>query len=199
MSSSDMHVHSSALSYLNELPFDLKDNILDFIEEPRHLISMALTSKGWSSMIIPNHLEYRRLRFCWPGRQDIWALLALRADLANNVRSLRFTTKEDPASERLPRSLLQSDDTEEYHTVLGPDTVQMITGAILNLKSLKAFTWVGSQGHSIYTIPIFEALHEHANLEELHMVQMFPRLEPSRLYTSVSRYSQNFCRTLLYV
>ncbi len=47
-------------------------------------------------------------------------------------------------------------------------------------------------------MPIFEALHEHANLEELHMVQMFPRLEPSRLYTSVSCYRQNFCRTFIY-
>lgn len=186
MTSPGIPIYSSSLSYLNELPFDLKDNILDLIEEPRHLISMALTSKDWLSMIIPNHLEYRQLRVYWPGHQNFWAHLALRADLANNVRSLRLTTKEDPALERLPRCLHQSGDAEEYHTVFGPDTVQMITEAILNLKSLKAFTWVGSQGHSMYTIPIFEALNEYANLEELHMVQMFPRLESSRLYTSVS-------------
>ncbi|KJA22167.1 hypothetical protein HYPSUDRAFT_215971 [Hypholoma sublateritium FD-334 SS-4] len=189
MTSFDMPIDSSSLSYLNELPFDLKDNILDLIEEPRHLISMALTCKGWLSMIIPNHLEYRQLCVYWPGRQDFWAHLALRADLANNVRSLRLTTKEDPAFERLPKRLLQSGDTEEHPTAFGPDTVQMITEAILNLKSLKAFTWVGSQGHSMYTIPIFEALHECANLEELHMVQMFPRLESSRLYTSLLKHS----------
>lgn len=174
------------MAYLNEIPFDLKDDILGFIDEPRHLLSMALTSKEWSNMIIPNHLDYRTLRIPWPGHRYIWAHLALRGYLTKNIRMLRFTERQDVSLKIIPRALRENDAADEP-TVFGPDTVMLMTEALCNFKTLKSFTWDGFQGHSLYTEPIFNALGKCADLEELHLIQMLPRIEPFRLDKSVSQ------------
>ncbi|KAF8182896.1 hypothetical protein BJ912DRAFT_561190 [Pholiota molesta] len=89
-------------AYLNEIPFDLKDKILGLIDTPRHLLSMALVSKDWAALIIPDHIEYRIL-YTHLSRGYLWDHLAIRADLAKNIRRIQF--RKDGEGELYPVTL----------------------------------------------------------------------------------------------
>ena len=82
--------HNGGSLTLDNLPFDIKDDIISSVDAPSDLLCLALANKEWTSMIIPNHIEYRELEIR-VDHPEIWQHLATRVDLAKNVRSVRIT------------------------------------------------------------------------------------------------------------
>jgi hypothetical protein len=71
------------------LPPETVDEIAGLISHPRDLLPLALTCKSLKELIIRRHLEYRVIRA--PLWSAVWEHLALRPDLARNVRSVQIT------------------------------------------------------------------------------------------------------------
>ncbi|KAF9480643.1 hypothetical protein BDN70DRAFT_992540 [Pholiota conissans] len=159
-------------AYLNEIPFDIKDWILAFINEPKHLLRMALVSKDWESLIIPNHLQYRIL----DARLDrgyLWDHLSVRADLAKNIHTVRLMAPTDHQRERYPVTLCPPpEDFEELE-------LSKIASAFRNFKSLRSLTWMTNM--SFRTLPnlVFGSLLQCHCLEELRLGQIAAQLENS--------------------
>lgn len=127
--------HASMLVF----PFDITEAILSSIGSSATLLSLALTCTFWANHIIPRHIQYRTL---WLGRPDertfdVWAHLAIRKDLAKNIRNVRLI-HSSPEDWRYPTSLVTpaSDDFSSER--------EAILKALGNMDSLQRFSWQSS-------------------------------------------------------
>jgi hypothetical protein len=157
-------------AYLNEIPFDLKDKILGLIDSPRHLLSMALVSKDWAALIIPDHIEYRIL-YTHLSRGYLWDHLAIRADLAKNIRRIQF--RKDGEGELYPVTLCPV--PKDSHNIASSKIIE----AFQNFTSLESLAWPVGPYFCNPTLPkhIFSSLLQFQNLEELRLGQIVGELE----------------------
>lgn len=121
-----------------DLPFDIAEAILSSIDSSSTLRSLALTCTFWANQIIPRHIQYRTLSFGFglPNTRtaDVWAHLALRKDLAKNIRNVHLINTK-PECWRYPTSLvtpIPGDFTSEREAVVK---------VLKNMGSLQKFTW----------------------------------------------------------
>jgi hypothetical protein len=77
-----------ASSSFSHQPMELVDHISSFVESPKDLLSLSLTSKRACNVIIPRHIQFRHLR-CDIRRATLWRRLAELPTLA-----ARFVTVE---------------------------------------------------------------------------------------------------------
>jgi hypothetical protein len=165
---------------LNNLPFDIKDDIISSVDATSDLLCLALASKEWASMVIPNHIEYRELKVR-VNHPKIWQHLATRADLAKNIRSVRITSSRERSSSTL------TDFNEEAKAnleSLGGPSPEMLT-ALSNFKSLQRFMWIGNSGSSVLPDSVFKILVGCQALQEVKLWQLSPRLDQLATESSV--------------
>ena len=106
---------------LSILPQELLDEIIGLIEGPGDLLSLSLTSRAFSHLIIPWHIEYRWIR-CSILRTNVWVALSKYPRLAARLRKLELIPEEWSVDEEegsvdeeviLPRSLLRLPEYED--------------------------------------------------------------------------------------
>ena len=161
---------------LDKLPFDIKDDIISFVDATSDLLHLALASKEWASMVIPNHIKYRGLKV-HVDHAEMWRHLATRADLAKNIRSVRIMRQITSSRKRLP-STLEAKANLEY------PSPQMLT-ALSNFKSLQGFTWIGNSRSSMLPDSVFKILVGCQELQEVKLWQLSPRLDQLTTESSV--------------
>jgi hypothetical protein len=74
---------------LSDLPYDLIETIVSYIDAHRDLISLSLANKALYDIIIPRHSQYRLVRTSLKSVQ-VWSHLASRPDLTRNIRILHI-------------------------------------------------------------------------------------------------------------
>ncbi|KDQ55071.1 hypothetical protein JAAARDRAFT_134183 [Jaapia argillacea MUCL 33604] len=72
---------------LLELPSELIDAVIDFVDEHSDVLALALTCHLFNAILIPDHLRYRKISISLP-HLDILQDLISRPALALNVRCL---------------------------------------------------------------------------------------------------------------
>lgn len=123
------------------LSFDATEHLLDSIDTTRDLLSLALTSRFWAELIIPRHIEYRKLHLDASDLHlPLWAHLAERKDLAKNIREVRMTNI-GRSWERLPTTLVPPVvlPLAEHQLEDRPDVVFL--RAFQNFEHLESFKW----------------------------------------------------------
>lgn len=160
---------------MDGLPFDVKEYFISSIDSPRDLLSFALTRKEWKSIIVPYHLEYRKLKIR-PGRTAIWRHLADRRDLAKNIRSIYLISPREPTGEIYPTTLLDNIDEERHlanDIVNDPQYIPEMLRALRNVSCLQELTWTDFLGHSMLN-DLFEALGPCPALLNLRLGEVSP-------------------------
>ncbi|GJJ12814.1 hypothetical protein Clacol_007059 [Clathrus columnatus] len=157
------------------------DEIAYLIGSTKDLLSLALTCRIFKKLIIPDHLEYRHIRYdlC---RTDVWMSLCDRPRLAKGIRSVKLVCMAGPFV-RLPRALSGAPGGRHragrITCQLTDKELAMIRSSLSKMLSLKSFVWTPS-----YILPqvVFDILKtltsEIQFLEELSI--NFMRLMSSR-------------------
>ncbi|TFK58918.1 hypothetical protein BDN72DRAFT_966214 [Pluteus cervinus] len=133
-----------------DLPVEVIEHIISWIDGRRDLISFACTSQAWKAFVIPRHTEYRVLRIT--GCVDwipIWDHLQRRPDLASNLRVLHFVYTDDVIYRggiRVPKTLLGIDGIptsppEGWNTEVAKERYEEIIGMIDGMDKLHTFAW----------------------------------------------------------
>lgn len=125
---------------MHDLPVEIAEHIISYIHSHKDLLSLALVSRAFPSLIIPKHIEYRELRI-GPTTPHIWTHLAHRADLTCNIRTVVFQT---PASGRLSRYPVTLVDDGHAVDVSEDNLVDVICKAFRNMRRLENFCWRNS-------------------------------------------------------
>ncbi|KIM35416.1 hypothetical protein M413DRAFT_349826 [Hebeloma cylindrosporum] len=179
-------LHNSSLA-LDHLPFDIKDDIISSVDASSDLLRLALASKEWTSMVIPNHIEYRELKVRVDCHVGIWKHLAARANLAKNIRSVHLLTQRTNIREQFPSTLGEETKADlESPPAEGP-TPEMLT-ALSNFKSLQRFTWMGNKGSPMIPNSVFNILVGCQDLQEVKLWQVSPDRDQLTTASSVCRY-----------
>ncbi|KIJ49924.1 hypothetical protein M422DRAFT_160247 [Sphaerobolus stellatus SS14] len=74
---------------LANLPQKLLEEIIGNIDKPTDLLSLSLSSKSTSKLVIPDHLDYRVIQ-CAPSDTQVWQHLIKHPHLARRVKSVRI-------------------------------------------------------------------------------------------------------------
>ncbi|KIJ49210.1 hypothetical protein M422DRAFT_101940, partial [Sphaerobolus stellatus SS14] len=61
------------------------EEVISNIDLPKDLLSLALVSKLFKSIIVPNHIQLRRIS-CHASQDGLWKILAVKPNLAANIR-----------------------------------------------------------------------------------------------------------------
>lgn len=122
---------------------ELLEIILSHIDGPHDLISVALSSKLLSKLVIPNHLHLRHIS-CDIFQEFMWKMFVERPGLAINVRQLDLAFR--PSLDRLklkriPSFILKGDPpvTAPY-TRVTPESLPL---AIAQMTFLTSFSYLG--------------------------------------------------------
>lgn len=82
-----------------DLPLEVLENIIHRIDEAKDLLYFALTNKYFSQVIIPSHLQFRKIR-CLTNSTVIWSKLAGHPHLCARVREIHlYESSESLSSE----------------------------------------------------------------------------------------------------
>ncbi|TFK62672.1 hypothetical protein BDN72DRAFT_377966 [Pluteus cervinus] len=161
------------------LPVEILDTIVALIQEHSDLLSLALTTRSLSFLVLPHHAEYRIVRLA-TRHPEVWAHLAERLDLARNIDALYLI--EDPhylpLPERYPVTLIPGAARESGLLELPNDEhervrVLNVVGALRNMTSLRRFVWIQPWASGIwmdnpsYYRDILQVLTQLPSLREL--------------------------------
>lgn len=153
-------------SAITRLPIEIIETIFGLIHSPSDLLSVGLTCRAFSSLIIPSHIHYRIIhieRESLAG-SGIWWHICKNPFLANNIRMLEFgmglerippLTEWWSGAEVLP--LFRVEAEEESLQALG------LMGALLSFKVLTE--WL--PGH--WLKKAWDILNRITTLQELHV------------------------------
>ncbi|KDQ49685.1 hypothetical protein JAAARDRAFT_616176 [Jaapia argillacea MUCL 33604] len=86
-------------AFLNRVPLETIDSIIDLIDDRSDILSLSLTCKSFARYLIPSILDYREIRAPFEMSQ-IWEHIADNPILARRVRKVRVT--EDLSARALP-------------------------------------------------------------------------------------------------
>jgi hypothetical protein len=78
---------------LSDQPSDILDHICAFVDEPKDILSFALTSRQIYQLVIPDHIEFRHLR-CDIRRISLWKKLSELPAIASRFVSLEVIVED---------------------------------------------------------------------------------------------------------
>ncbi|KIJ52046.1 hypothetical protein M422DRAFT_157122, partial [Sphaerobolus stellatus SS14] len=78
---------------LAKAPIEIQDAILTMLDSPKDLLSFALTSKHFYTLIVPFHIQFRVI-VCDLWCNSLWKRLAERPLLCSRIRILRLFDTE---------------------------------------------------------------------------------------------------------
>jgi len=70
-------------------PLDTLELIFLYVDEPKDLLSIALTCKSLNDLVIPHHIQFRHIR-CDYRRLNLWKALAVRPGYGARVRKIEI-------------------------------------------------------------------------------------------------------------
>ncbi|KAL0957838.1 hypothetical protein HGRIS_000023 [Hohenbuehelia grisea] len=133
-------------------PTEILDTIVFHIDEPKDLLSLALSCRRLRDVVIPRHLDYRFIR-CKLSSIRVWNHLIVHRSLARNVRRLEILDERSAKPEIIPSNILTSDtDLESTDDELGLHAKyeRYLLSALGKMAALKSVLW--SCNHSPITI-----------------------------------------------
>ncbi|KAJ7456158.1 hypothetical protein FB451DRAFT_1564745 [Mycena latifolia] len=174
-------------------PPELLDAIASLIPLPKDLLSLALVSKIFHAIIIPQHLEFRVVR-CDAGWPSLWNALTEHPALAGRIMSLEL--RHEPvvpslsAQSLVPKSLPSVKDTpiETCHSIpskkCNHHCLDALCSAISLMPALERFCFDQPSFAKLHAIePIFGAVLAYCrNLREVEI--RFRERKPS--FASIS-------------
>ncbi|KIJ55859.1 hypothetical protein M422DRAFT_240485 [Sphaerobolus stellatus SS14] len=123
---------------MENLPEELWDKIAEGLESCKDLLALALTSKYWCKVIIPNHLETRLVR-ADARRRVVWDFFVKNSLAASRVHSLdipRFPWREKIPIRFLEASGIRFDVQTSLSTTI-KKAVRMLRRALANMVNLQ--------------------------------------------------------------
>jgi hypothetical protein len=124
---------------MHNLPIEIVEQIISLLNSHTDLLSLALVSRAFLSLIIPKQIEYRELCIGPKTPHVIWTHLARRADLTCNIRSVVFQTNAYGSPRfRHPVTLVEKDDAVGISDV---DLTDVICKALQNMHRMEYFFW----------------------------------------------------------
>lgn len=139
------------------LPLEILDEILEELDLHCDLLSLALCSHACARLVIPRHSEYRVIRVR-NSHHEMWAHLALTANLARNVREVHLCERDNYSSrDRVPKTLVPQLRPASENQASSQDEslrIKNICTALGHMRHLRTFTW------SCNTLPTETAEHE---------------------------------------
>lgn len=159
------------------IPADVLLHIIEFVDHPKDLLSLALTARALHAIIIPRHIDYRRIS-CAVSSEHVWKhLLDTPYDACSRIRYLnvlnfhgrtqipRSGIPEEPKSDSRPSP--SSSDSGDYCPNGVSDTFIHALSEMVNLKVLKFQT--RNQSGEFFCL-ISEAIGKaNCSLEELEV------------------------------
>lgn len=74
---------------LTDLPLEILEHVVDYIDEAPDLLHFALVNKQFSQFIITSHLQFRVIR-CLTNTTLIWSKMVNRPDLCARIREIHL-------------------------------------------------------------------------------------------------------------
>lgn len=153
---------------LQDIPVELVDKILTFIDSSRDLHSLLLSTK-YIYGVVKRHSDYRHIRCSIIQGYDLWAVLAVDKSLAANVRVLEIQPESHDSYTPLKTMLLPSTlyNTPIRRALKLMQAEAMLTAALPNLTNLNVFRWTDSSPRrgNVYD-PDHEAFLRELGLED---------------------------------
>lgn len=120
-------------------PVEILNYIFFFVEDPRDLLQIGLSSKQFCSIVIPHHIDYRRI-ICTLGHVELWKRLIRHPALGSQLASLEFLLPQKRTSFTLPRSLLDDDSSaDDDERTSGDNYLQLASKAMHTMPHLRRF------------------------------------------------------------
>jgi hypothetical protein len=149
------------------LPKEIMLAILEEVDEPRDLLSLALCSHSFKRIIIPRHLSLRHIRHDHK-KASLWKYLVDRPVIAARLRKLEVVDVSLTGSNgQLMPSALPGRKKFPSYSSPSPDEVRDVIYEMLPLLvRLRRFVWIQRAPPAV-----LEKLqvHESSMLQELHL------------------------------
>ncbi|KAJ7659605.1 hypothetical protein DFH06DRAFT_1472466 [Mycena polygramma] len=157
-------------------PTELLDAIASCVSVPCDLLSLALTSKLLHGIVVPQHLEFRKV-CCDARRTELWKAIADYPGLSSRIRSLELLAEpirhsRSTAQLRIPQFLVDGHGDEQPCAKWGSDSPRVLAAAISSMTALTRFS-CGQTIAGLREYPmdaVFQALRQYCpNLRELEI------------------------------
>ncbi|KIJ43389.1 hypothetical protein M422DRAFT_67876 [Sphaerobolus stellatus SS14] len=153
------------------LPNELLDKISEVMDSPKDLLALAMTSKMWCNLIIPNHLETRVVR-AEGRRRVVWKFFAENPRLAAHIHTVEIVLNGLTSKPILPTGLLAAYRIESNTLPQGlsnktKKVVHQLRKALANMVNLRSLDVYYESGYR----DIFLSLAENPprSLRELRL------------------------------
>lgn len=168
-----------SIPLITHLPSELLIKVVDLIDAPRDLLSLALTSHLLKDVVIPCHSEYRVIRCRL--NSGIWAHLAACRGLARNVREIEVIFDSDSGRPECAPSTLHDNSTVVGATD-DSDGVEQLVTALQFTEHLKVFHWssdlcINNERNRNAEAAVFKKLHQLKSLKYLSFDVTSKRLD----------------------
>ena len=123
------------------LPEEILDEIVSELDRHKDLVAFALASRACANAVIPHHTQYRvlRVRHSLP---EMWAHLALRSDLARNIRELHICEHHNRSMpDHYPTILVGNMYNQSWNHAEESSRIRNICQAIEHMRRLQVFSW----------------------------------------------------------
>jgi len=129
------------------LSTEIFEEIVNYLDEPAHLLSFALTTRVLKAIIIPRHIQFRRIR-SYPRNARLWEYLIQHPLQASYIRNLEVVAEQKGALNEpllVPQSVQGvvkfTPPGDSYSVMLG---VHLLSLAIPLMTSLVRLSWTDS-------------------------------------------------------
>jgi len=145
------------MARLIDVSIEIIQHIIFFIAYPSDLLSLALTCRAFSLLIIPTEIEYRQIHTT-PGYRILWETLTTKHHSARKIRSLHIFEHHKRKTERVivPRAFRNPPKASESSNESNSDISRVFEDgkeltafvkALALMKRLRQFSWtVGYDG-----------------------------------------------------
>lgn len=143
---------------LTDQPTEIIEEILSWVDHRQDLLSLALTTRLLRDLIIPHHIQFRRVR-CHPHYNSIWSAIISRPTWAANIRTLEIVDAHKDPIQIIPPCLMREIDSDDpYGDVLDQKSAVLLARAVTTMANLAHFSWFGYAPGGPPVQLIFDAL-----------------------------------------
>lgn len=149
------------VSSLQAQPFDILNLVVTFLDSPKDLLALSLTSRQFYRLTCPHHIDFRYIR-CDPNRLSLWEALFKHGEISKRFR--RIELYNEAGSVRggrtvLPQSWEFYDVEEDLHQARAYNqNIDPFINALGKMENLFRFSWVAEKGLTVPQRDAFPAI-----------------------------------------